>query len=77
MIYKKQKIEQVEGNVTLSRICSVSNEEYKVTITKKEYEALKARTENIQDVFPNMSPDDREFLISGTTPAEWDRLMSE
>lgn len=26
----------------------------------------------IQDVCPHLSPDDREFLISGTTPEEWE-----
>ena len=26
----------------------------------------------IQDVFPNLSADDREFLLSGITPEEWD-----
>jgi hypothetical protein len=25
----------------------------------------------IQDVCPHLSPDDREFLISGVTPEEW------
>ena len=28
----------------------------------------------VQDVYPNLSADDREFLISGTTPEEWDRI---
>jgi hypothetical protein len=26
----------------------------------------------IQDAAPHLSPDDREFLISGTTPEEWE-----
>lgn len=26
---------------------------------------------HIQDEFPELSPDDREFLISGITPEEW------
>ena len=26
-----------------------------------------------QDAFPNLSPPEREFLISGITPAEWER----
>lgn len=30
-----------------------------------------------QDVFPNMMPDDREFLISGVTPEEWRHKMAK
>lgn len=26
----------------------------------------------IQDVFPELSKDDREFLLTGATPEEWD-----
>lgn len=33
------------------------------------------RTKNIQDVFPNMSPEDREFLLTGITPEEWNSFM--
>lgn len=29
----------------------------------------------IQDVFPNLSADDREFMISGITPEEWDNAF--
>lgn len=31
----------------------------------------------IQDAFPNMSSDDRELLISGTTRDEWRAMFSE
>lgn len=30
-----------------------------------------AKGELIQNVWPNLSPDEREFLISGITPTEW------
>ena len=29
----------------------------------------------IQDVFPNLSPDEREFLMTGITPKEWDDMF--
>lgn len=29
----------------------------------------------IQDVLPNLSADDREFMISGITPEEWDNAF--
>lgn len=31
----------------------------------------------IQDVFPKLSSDDREFLMTGITPDEWDELFGE
>jgi len=29
----------------------------------------------IQDVFPDLSADDREFLMTGITPDEWEQFM--
>lgn len=31
---------------------------------------------NIQDAMPYLSVDDREFLMTGTTPEEWDNLFA-
>lgn len=31
----------------------------------------------IQNIFLHLSADDREFLISGTTPEEWDELFPD
>jgi hypothetical protein len=28
----------------------------------------------VQDAFPNLNADDREFLMTGITPDEWDSL---
>jgi hypothetical protein len=30
----------------------------------------------VQDAFPDLSPDDREFIISGVTTEEWDALYA-
>lgn len=30
----------------------------------------------IQDAMPNLSEDDREFIMTGITPDEWDNLFS-
>ena len=29
----------------------------------------------VQDAFPNLSADEREFIISGILPGEWDSLL--
>lgn len=31
----------------------------------------------IQDAMPELCPEDREFLISGVTPEEWDAVFGE
>ena len=31
----------------------------------------------IQDVMPNLSPDEREFLMTGITPAEWNEMFAQ
>jgi len=54
---------------------------------KSEYEAhviahwmylrMSGRAPMVQDAFPNMDKDDREFLISGITPTEWNQMFRE
>lgn len=34
-------------------------------------------TRFIQDIFPEMSAEDREFLMSGITPTEWNAMFGE
>ena len=31
----------------------------------------------VQDVFPHLTPSEREFLISGVTPEEWDVVKED
>lgn len=31
----------------------------------------------VQDAFPNLDPDQREFLMSGVTADEWDGIFAE
>jgi len=31
----------------------------------------------IQNAMPHLSPDDREFLMTGITPEEWDAMFGE
>jgi len=31
----------------------------------------------IQDVMPNLTPDQREFIISGTMPESWAKIFGE
>lgn len=46
-----------------------------IDITQEQYDAW-MNGMLIQDAMPNISPDDREFLISGMVPSEWDEIVS-
>ena len=32
---------------------------------------------SVQDVFPELSADEREFIMTGITPEEWDEVFGE
>jgi hypothetical protein len=52
-----------------TREIDITPEQYaEFTLTRKS-------KRNVQDVFPHLSLDDREFLITGITPDEWDNLF--
>lgn len=40
-------------------------------------EGLRAYHEGalIQDAFPNITPDEREFIMTGLTPSMWDKIF--
>lgn len=44
-------------------------------ITEEQDARFKARKENIQDIFPELSPSDREFIKTGIVDEEWDTLF--
>ena len=66
-----------ERTVTLSKICSVTDGLYAISVTIDKYYAWKNRKELIQDVFPELTKEEREFMISGKTPEEWNALFGE
>lgn len=46
-------------------------------ITQEEWDKFLKSNSLIQRAFPNLTPDQREFLISGTTPDEWDEMFGD
>tara|TARA_B110000444_G_C18670448_1_gene514963 strand:+ start:196 stop:438 length:243 start_codon:yes stop_codon:yes gene_type:complete len=61
---------------TCSKLCPIIDENYSVTIEIAQYTSWK-KGEFIQQVMPELSSEDREFLISGMTPAMWDNIFGE
>lgn len=44
-------------------------------VTEKQLEIYAEGKEHIQDVFPDLNADQREFIKTGITPAEWLELF--
>ena len=58
--------------VNIHKVCSVTNERFMVTVTEMEYDLYKTKVSLAQELWPDMTLDNREFIISALTPAEWD-----
>jgi len=74
------KIEHVaDGFVRVyKQSCITGNHNSMVLPTRQgELEHWEESMALVQDVFPHFTPDQREFLISGCTPEEWNKLFSE
>lgn len=63
----------------LSRISDYSGErtERELNITEAQIQLYKENKIAIQNVFPNLSPGDREFIKTGMTESEWDEIFGE
>ena len=66
-----------DGNsiVVVSGKCLVTGKDYSITANIHHLLAWKEGI-HAQTAFPYMSAGDREFLISGTSPEGWDKLMA-
>lgn len=47
-----------------------------IDVTEAQLERYREGLPCIQDVFPGLSVNDREFIKTGITPEEWDALFS-
>lgn len=62
----------------IGKICTVTNKEYSFEITDEQYTRVIRRWETkelIQRIVPELTPEQREFLISNKTPAEWNSMF--
>lgn len=49
----------------------------KINTTLEQLERWKMSGELIQNAFPELDVDSREFLLSGITPSQWERMIIE
>lgn len=64
-----------DDTITLNKMCTIEKETYSLTVDRDTYLRYNNGQELIQNLFPNLSTMDREFIISGWTPAEWDDMF--
>jgi|LauGreDrversion4_2_1035121.scaffolds.fasta_scaffold885007_2 hypothetical protein len=65
----------------ITRISQISNthNSMELDITYEQLDRVNNRhlsKELIQDIVPNLSKEEREFLITGITPKEWNELFN-
>lgn len=49
-----------------------------IDVTQAQLDEYKnSRGRLIQDIMPNLSDDDREFIMTGITPEQWDNQFKE
>jgi hypothetical protein len=62
-------------------ISSVSGKEHEMDIPADPLKLLRwvkgDIDEHVQDYFPELNADQREFLITGITPDEWDEIFKD
>ena len=58
--------------MTIQRISAITRNLHtrEIDVTDDQLESW-AKGALIQDVMPHLSPDDREFIMTGITPEEW------
>jgi hypothetical protein len=63
-------------NITRTSLFSRVTRTLDLPITEAQLDAW-ASGELIQNAFPDLSPDDREFLKTGITAEEWEQMYRE
>ena len=65
-----------ERNVKLLVKCHVCDTQHSLMVTEESYqEFIKPNRKHIQDIFPYLTADERELLISHTCKKCWDKMF--
>jgi hypothetical protein len=46
-------------------------------ITQEQIDRYERREGLVQNIFPNLTADQREFIMTGITPDQWDAMMPD
>lgn len=64
-------------NIEKKSVISNKINSMQIEMTEDQYEEYVHGTKLVQNIFPNLDEDTREFLISGITPEEWNEVFGE
>ena len=67
-------MEHNSEEIVINQKCRVTGTPWSVTVYKEDYDAWKGG-KYAQDAFPYLTADEREFIISGTSPEGWEKLF--
>ncbi len=56
------------------KLCTITKKAHRVHVRFEDWKRINIDGELIQNILPHYTECDREFLISGITPAEWDAM---
>lgn len=62
--------------ITRKSLISGNTNTMSLPITEEQYTAWEQGT-LVQDAMPHLTPDEREFVMSGITPTEWAETFGE
>lgn len=70
--YKKH-----DGNLVVKIECRVMNTPHLIELKEDDWIRWSELGQHAQDVFPYLTAEDRELLISGTSPEGWYRVFGD
>lgn len=63
--------------ITKRSTCSGKEHTLEIPVTQDQLDGWKQSGKHIQDALPHLTPDEREFLISGCTAEEFDTMFAD
>ena len=66
----------IPARTTFRKRCTVTGHLYEITVPHEDFKRWRGG-ELIQNVVPMLNPDEREIIMTGTTPAEWNEIFQE
>jgi hypothetical protein len=78
-----QIIKVIENNIMkITKVSQLTGKEHTMDIDVNQYEMIRIENrfhskELIQNIVPNLSMSEREFLMTGITSEEWDTTFGE
>lgn len=71
------KVEFSEDIVVVHNFCVWCKKDGRFVLTPQQYRDIVVNGKFIQDVFPDLDADEREFMISGTHSVCWNEMFPE